>query len=118
MTESSAGGTPAPFAYPGHGRNAAIGVALCHGFTGSPLSIQPWAEHLEQRGFAVSVPLLPGHGTDWRDLARTGWKDWYSAFERSYLDLRASTEACFVAGLSMGGAMALQLAPRPQVAGV
>jgi carboxylesterase len=118
MTESSAGGAPASFSYAGHGPNAAVGIALCHGFTGSPLSIMPWAEFLAAQGFAVSVPLLPGHGTDWKDLARTGWKDWYGAFERSYLDLRAATDSCFVAGLSMGGAMALQLASRHSVDGV
>lgn len=118
MTESSPGGVPASFSYAGHGRNAAIGIALCHGFTGSPLSIMPWAEALAARGFAVSVPLLPGHGTDWKDLARTGWRDWYGAFEESYLGLSATTTSCFAAGLSMGGAMALQLASRHRVAGV
>ena len=64
MTESSDRTRPAAFSYPGHGPNARIGIAICHGFTGSPLSILPWAEFLAGRGFAVSVPLLPGHGTE------------------------------------------------------
>ena len=58
MTESSDPATPAAFSYPGHGPNARIGIAICHGFTGSPLSILPWAEYLAKRGFAVSVPFL------------------------------------------------------------
>lgn len=118
MTGSSTPLAPAAFSYPGHGANAGIGVALCHGFTGSPLSVLPWAEHLAARGFAVSVPLLPGHGTDWQDLARQGWQDWYDAFETAYLELAAGTRACYVAGLSMGGTIALRTAARRGATGV
>ncbi|WP_258805561.1 alpha/beta hydrolase [Pseudarthrobacter sp. NS4] len=118
MTESSIPPRPAAFSYPGHGANATIGVAICHGFTGSPLSVMPWAEHLAGQGYAVTVPLLPGHGTDWRQLARTGWGDWYSSFEAAFLELQGRTETCFVAGLSMGGAVALLAASRHNVAGV
>jgi carboxylesterase len=118
MSESSTPMAPAAFSYPGHGANASIGVAICHGFTGSPLSVLPWAEHLASLGLAVSVPLLPGHGTDWRDLARHRWQDWYAAFEAAYLELAAGTRTCFVAGLSMGGTIALRTAARHRVAGV
>jgi carboxylesterase len=118
MSESSIPSRPAAFSYPGHGANARIGVAICHGFTGSPLSVLPWAEHLAAQGYAVTVPLLPGHGTDWRELARTRWSDWYGSFETAYLELSERTETCFVAGLSMGGAIALLTASRHQVAGV
>jgi len=118
MTGTSTPLAPAAFSYPGHGANAGIGVAICHGFTGSPLSVLPWAGHLARRGFAVSVPLLPGHGTDWRDLARHSWLDWYREFEASYLELAAGTRHCYVAGLSMGGTIALRVAARHHVAGV
>jgi carboxylesterase len=118
MSESSMPSRPAAFSYPGHGANARIGVAICHGFTGSPLSVLPWAQHLAAQGYAVTVPLLPGHGTDWRQLAATRWNEWYSSFETAYLDLAERTETCFVAGLSMGGAIALLTASRHPVAGV
>ena len=118
MTESSIPPRPAAFSYPGHGANASTGIAICHGFTGSPLSVLPWAEDLAAQGFAVSVPLLPGHGTDWRQLARSNWRDWYGTFEAAYLELAARTDRCFVAGLSMGGAVALLTAARHPVAGV
>ncbi|MCU1517243.1 MAG: esterase [Pseudarthrobacter sp.] len=118
MTESSTPPRPAAFSYPGHGPNAKTGIAICHGFTGSPLSVLPWAEHLAAQGFAVTVPLLPGHGTDWRQLARSNWQEWQRAFEAAYLDLAARTDTCYVAGLSMGGAIALLTASRHPVAGV
>lgn len=118
MTGSSTPLAPAAFSYPGHGANAEIGVAICHGFTGSPLSVLPWAGHLARKGFAVSVPLLPGHGTDWRDLARHDWQDWYQEFEAAYLELAAGTRHCYVAGLSMGGTIALRAAARHHVTGV
>ncbi|MEU9334646.1 alpha/beta fold hydrolase [Streptomyces sp. NPDC048290] len=89
-----------------------VGVLLCHGFTGSPQSLRPWAEYLAERGLTVSLPLLPGHGTRWEDLQLTGWQDWYAEVDRA---LTALTERCtrvFVFGLSMGGALALRLAAR------
>ncbi|MBQ0829980.1 alpha/beta hydrolase [Streptomyces tagetis] len=88
------------------------GVLLCHGFTGSPQSLRPWAVHLAARGLSVSLPLLPGHGTRWQDLQLTGWQDWYAEVDRALRVLRERCETVFVAGLSMGGALALRLAAR------
>jgi carboxylesterase len=95
-----------PFSHDG-GR---VGVLLCHGFTGSPASMRPWAEHLAAEGETVRLPLLPGHGTHWRDLALTRWDDWYLTAERELQRLRARCDQVFVAGLSMGGTLALRLA--------
>lgn len=87
-----------------------IGVLLIHGFTGSPYSIRPWGEHLSTRGYAVEVPRLPGHGTRWQDLNRTGWSDWYAEVARVFGSLRSRSDAVVVGGLSMGGGLALRLA--------
>jgi carboxylesterase len=87
-----------------------VGVLLCHGFTSSPASLRPWAQHLADAGYSVRLPLLPGHGTDWRDLALTRWPDWYLTVERELLDLAEGCSEVFVAGLSMGGTLALRLA--------
>lgn len=101
-----------PGAEPYRHEGGEVGVLLCHGFTGSPQSLRPWAEYLADRGLTVSLPLLPGHGTRWEDLQITGWQDWYAEVER---ELRALLERCtqvFVFGLSMGGALALRLASK------
>ena len=86
------------------------GVLLCHGFTGSPQSLRPWAEFLADAGLTVSLPRLPGHGTTWQELARTRWEDWYAEVDRAFDELRAATDEIFVMGLSMGGCLSLRLA--------
>jgi carboxylesterase len=87
-----------------------IGVLLCHGFTGSPSSMRDWAEFLSERGYAVSVPRLPGHGTTWQECNRTSYEDWYAEVETAFEKLQAECDQVFVAGLSMGGCLALNLA--------
>ncbi|MHA4813403.1 alpha/beta hydrolase [Streptomyces aculeolatus] len=95
-----------PFRQPG----GETGVLVCHGFTGSPQSVRPWAEHLAARGLTVSMPLLPGHGTRWQDLQVTRWQDWYATVERELRELSDQCERVFLCGLSMGGALVLRLA--------
>ena len=97
---------------------ARVGVAVCHGFTGSPVSMRAWSEHLTDAGFAVNMPLLAGHGTTWQELSKTPWQHWYRDFEAAYLELSSRCDAVFVAGMSMGGALALRVAAMHPVAGV
>ena len=87
-----------------------VGVLVCHGFTGSPQTVRPWAEHLAAAGLTVRAPRLPGHGTTWQDLAKTGWRDWYAETERAFGELQEKCERIFVTGLSMGACLALRLA--------
>jgi carboxylesterase len=87
-----------------------MGVLLCHGFTGSPQSLRPWAEYLAAAGLAVSLPRLPGHGTTWQEMARTRWEDWFAEVNRAFDELQSRCDEIFVMGLSMGGCLALRLA--------
>src|SRR6516165_12269673 len=84
-------GAPMPGTEPFEHDGGEVGVLLCHGFTGSPQSLRPWAEYLAERGLTVSLPLLPGHGTRWEDMQVTGWPDWYAEVDR---ELRALSERC------------------------
>lgn len=103
-----------------HEGGDAAGVLLCHGFTGSPQSMRPWAEYLAERGLTVSLPLLPGHGTRWQDMQHTGWQDWYAEVDRELRELRQRCERVFVCGLSMGGTLTLRLAQKhgPAISGI
>ena len=94
----------------GSGANADIGVLVLHGFTGSPASMRPLAEDLAGRGFAVELPLLPGHGTHWKQLSTTTWQDLAKETVRAFEQLRSRTNHCVVLGLSNGGLIALRLA--------
>jgi carboxylesterase len=99
----------APFAHDG---STDVGVLLCHGFTGSPRSMAPWGDHLAAAGWTTRCPLLPGHGTRWQDMNRTGWPDWYRTVDESLAELAQRCASVFVFGLSMGGTLALRLAER------
>lgn len=101
-----------PGAEPFRHEGGEVGVLLCHGFTGSPQSLRPWADYLAERGLTVALPLLPGHGTRWEDMQLTGWHDWYAEVDRELRALRQRCSQVFVFGLSMGGALTLRLAAR------
>lgn len=87
-----------------------IGVLVVHGFTGSPASMRPWAEDLAARGYAVEMPLLPGHGTRWQDMNKVTWADWVATVDGAFDKLASENDAVVAVGLSMGGSLALRLA--------
>ncbi|GHD08849.1 alpha/beta hydrolase [Zhihengliuella salsuginis] len=93
-------------------RRPGAAVLVIHGFTSSPASMRPWAEALLEDGYTVSLPVLPGHCTSWQDLARTPWTAWRTAVTTAYDELQRNHARVYVCGLSMGGALALDLAAR------
>ncbi|HJQ01337.1 MAG TPA: alpha/beta fold hydrolase [Jatrophihabitans sp.] len=99
-----------PFAADGTGPDGSIGVLVSHGFTGSPYSMRPWAEHLAAAGYTVRLPRLPGHGTSWQEMNTTRWTDWYAEIRASYDELATRCHTVIGCGLSMGGALVTKLA--------
>jgi carboxylesterase len=97
-----------PFAFDG----GDVGVLLLHGFTGSPQGLRPWGEALRDAGFTVRCPRLPGHGTDWRDLAARRAPEMVAASEQALDELAEHCGQVVVGALSFGGALALHLAAR------
>ncbi len=113
-TVRQAGGEP--FAAAGDG---GAGVLVLHGFTGMPGSVLPLARRLAAAGHAVECPCLRGHGTRWEDLLDVRLEDWLDDGRSALARLKARTRIQVVAGLSMGGTLALRLAEEdPAVRGV
>jgi carboxylesterase len=110
MAVPSPGSVVLPGAEPFEHAGGPVGVLLCHGFTGSPQTLRAWADYLAGHGLSVSLPRLPGHGTTWQDMARTGWQDWYREVDAAFTALAGRCEQVFVFGLSMGACLALRLA--------
>ncbi len=101
-----------PWSASGRGERARTGVIVVHGFTGNPIGTRPLGQHLAAEGYTIEVPLLPGHGTSHRDLARTRYADWYGAVDRLVDHLRTRCDRIALIGHSMGGTIALDLAAR------
>ncbi|HZW03343.1 MAG TPA: alpha/beta fold hydrolase [Anaerolineaceae bacterium] len=95
------------------------GVLLLHGFTATTVEVRPLATLLRERGYSLSAPLLPGHGTTPEDLNRCRWRDWTAAAEEAFSALGTHCQSIVVAGESMGGLLALHLAARhPDIRGL
>lgn len=106
-----------PFLFPGASKRN--GVLLIHGFTGSPAAMRGLGEYLNrERGYTTLGIRLPGHGTQVNDLRRPAWRDWLVAVEDGLNLLRGMSDQIYVAGLSMGGVLALIAASRYKVQGV
>lgn len=85
----------------------AAGALVLHGFTGNPSSVRGLAEAFAGAGFHVELPRLPGHGTSIDEMLHTRWHDWVGEVHRAHDELAARVDSLVVAGLSMGGALAL-----------
>jgi carboxylesterase len=91
-------------------RAHAPAVLLLHGAGDTPQTLRYLGEALFSRGFHVEAPLLPGHGRTLDAFRRTSAADWLNAARSSYRALQSDHEWVSIAGLSMGGALAVRLA--------
>lgn len=97
-----------PFAFNPEARE--VGVLCLHGFTGSPAELRPLGAFLAEHGFAVEAPLLPQHGGMPHELKGARRKAWLDAAARAFEVLQQRCRDVFIAGLSMGGLLALHFA--------
>lgn len=96
-----------PFELPREGGPA---VLLLHGGGDTPQTLRYLAEHLHRSGFAVSAPLLPGHGRTLSEFGRSTAEAWFEAARAAYQAILRQHEWVGMVGLSMGGALAVRLA--------
>jgi carboxylesterase len=104
----------APFHYPGTNGEAVVAI---HGFTGIPGHWRLTADSLNRAGFTVVAPLLPGHGTTPADLEQHGAPDWLRAVVDAALSV-SDHRRVHLAGLSLGGLLALLAAGQTNAASV
>lgn len=96
------------FFFPG-GRT---GVLLIHGLGGTPTEMRFLGKRLARDGLTVLGAQLAGHCGSESDLLATSWADWFASVEAAYARLRDHVDTVFVAGLSMGALLAVELAAR------
>ncbi|MCX6031374.1 MAG: alpha/beta fold hydrolase [Chloroflexi bacterium] len=95
------------------------GVLLIHGYTATTAEVRPLARFLHEKGFAVSGPLLPGHGTTPEDANRYKWRDWVRTVEAAYRELASRGQRVIVGGESTGAVLTLRLAAEhPEIAAI
>lgn len=107
-----------PGAEPFFLRAGPVGCLCLHGITSSPDEVRWFGEHLHNQGITVFGPRATGHGVHHTHLLTTRWQDWYLAALDGYHLLRKECEQIYVAGLSMGGLLALLLAANERVDGL
>ena len=96
-----------------------VGCLLLHGLTASPVEMKQLADFLHAKGYTISVPLLPGHGTHPDNLNRIHFSDWVQTAEDAVEALKTTCTQIFIAGESMGGLVAMRVAElHPELAGV
>jgi len=86
------------------------GCLLIHGFTATPDCLKSLKRPFEQAGWRVGTPLLAGHGSESSALDTVLRQDWFCGVRLGLEELISQTDLVCVAGLSLGGLMALRLA--------
>jgi carboxylesterase len=87
-----------------------LGVLLLHGFGDTPQTLSLLARRLNQKGYGVFAPLLPGHGGTIDAFTSSSADEWIAAARDAYSQVRRRHNSVAVVGLSMGGALAVILA--------
>ena len=91
-------------------RDNAPAILLLHGAGDTPQTMRYLADALYARGFHVVAPLLPGHGRSIRDFESITADALTDAALAVHKTLAATHDWVGVIGLSMGGALAVQVA--------
>lgn len=91
------------------------GVLLIHGFTGTCAQMRPLADALAAKGYTVRTINLPGHAVSEKAMAMSTWQQWLHAAKEAAHEMMQEVRVFAVAGLSMGGVLALLIAEQMKV---
>jgi carboxylesterase len=89
-----------------------LAILALHGYNGYPHDLLYVGKELNRQGFTVSIPRLPGHGTNASDFHETNCQDWLRHVSDCYFNLKAEYDTVHLLGFSMGGLLTLLLASR------
>src|SRR2546421_10582003 len=95
-----------------------IGVLLVHGLNGGKGDMEELAAFLAAHGLLTENMLLPGHGTEVRDMLPIGWPEWSGAVRDELQQLKKRCLRTFLVGHSLGGALCLHTAAHEEIDGV
>jgi carboxylesterase len=88
---------------------------IIHGFTGNPKEVEPLANALEQMGYVVITPLLPGHSINKGKMEKVTALDWIQMIEKFVKQAIAENKEIHMIGFSMGAMIASIIAYRYQI---
>ncbi len=80
---------------------------LVHGLSSSPSEMRPLGDYLAEKGYTVTAPLLPGHGTSHHNLADVNWQQWYDTLEETVEKTLKTHSEIYLIGLSMGACLSI-----------
>ncbi|CEG55811.1 alpha/beta fold hydrolase [Legionella fallonii] len=86
------------------------GILIIHGFSGTPGEVLEFGNQLWKENITIAIPQLAGHCSSEKDLKLSNRHDWYESVEKAYNLLAEHCDQIYVAGLSVGGLLALKLA--------
>ncbi|MFX0028650.1 MAG: alpha/beta hydrolase [Candidatus Hermodarchaeota archaeon] len=97
-----------------------VGILLIHGGGGGTCAdLKPLAEDLHRNyNFTIHLPLLPGYGTNPKNLKKTSIDSWKIALKEEINLLQEKCEKLIVGGHSMGGILTLILARKRKFDGI
>jgi carboxylesterase len=93
-------------------------ILLLHGYNDTPASLDPLARKLNEAGWTVRLPLLPGHGRSLPAFDAWTAEEVLAQARDEFAALRATHSTVVVGGISMGGAAATWLASETDAAGL
>jgi len=76
------------------------------------------ADFLAAHGVLTENMLLPGHGTEVRDMLPIGWSEWSGAVRGEMQRLKKRCPRTFLVGHSLGGALCLHTAAHEEIDGI
>ncbi len=101
-----------------HSPQSIIGVLLVPVLNGNTNDMAELQDVLQAHGIVTKNMLLPGHGSNVRDMLSIGWEDWAQAVRDELNLLKEQSDVVFLVGHSLGGALALHIAAHEEIAGI